>query len=64
MQCALRLHVVAVPERPSLVTTLRLWRARSRTRHQLATLEARELADVGLSHADQARECAKRFWEP
>jgi uncharacterized protein YjiS (DUF1127 family) len=63
MQNALRLYVVAVPARPSLVATLRLWRPRSRTRRQLATLDTRELADVGLSRADQAQECAKRFWQ-
>jgi uncharacterized protein YjiS (DUF1127 family) len=63
MQNTLRLYVVALPERPNFVAILRLWRTRSRTRRQLATLEACELADVGLSRADQVRECAKRFWE-
>ncbi len=63
MQNTLRLYLVALPERPNLVAILRRWRARFRTRRQLAALGVRELADVGLGRADQARECAKRFWE-
>ena len=63
MQNTFRLYLVVLPERPNFVAILRLWRARNRTRRQLAALEARELADVGLSRADQARECTKRFWE-
>ncbi len=39
-----------------------LWRARARERHHLATLDHRNLRDIGLS-ADAARkEAEKPFW--
>jgi uncharacterized protein YjiS (DUF1127 family) len=49
---------------PIIVSTLALWRHRSRSRRQLAALGDRELADIGLSRADRRIECQKRFWEP
>jgi len=48
---------------PALVATLVLWRARRRTRQHLATLNDRELADVGLTRTQQRAECAKPFWQ-
>jgi uncharacterized protein YjiS (DUF1127 family) len=50
------------PRRPSLAI-LRTWRLRRKTRRHLRGLDARLLADVGLSEADRARECAKWFWQ-
>ncbi|MCB2100638.1 MAG: DUF1127 domain-containing protein [Rhodobacterales bacterium] len=37
---------------------------RSRQREQLAHMNEHMLSDLGLSHADVARECAKRPWQP
>ncbi|MDX1425513.1 MAG: DUF1127 domain-containing protein [Kiloniellales bacterium] len=50
------------PRRASL-TILRTWCLRRKTRRHLRGLDARLLADVGLSEADRARECAKWFWQ-
>lgn len=35
---------------------------RTRTRHLLAQLDQRDLADLGLCHADRLRELEKTFW--
>ncbi|WP_248744357.1 MULTISPECIES: DUF1127 domain-containing protein [unclassified Pseudomonas] len=35
---------------------------RARTRRLLAQLDGRELADLGLSHADRLNELEKPFW--
>ena len=48
---------------PSIRATLATWRRRWRTRRQLAMLEARELADLGLGRAQQRAEAAKWFWQ-
>jgi uncharacterized protein YjiS (DUF1127 family) len=45
------------------IRTFALWYNRARSRCALAALDARELEDVGLTRADQIRECAKRFWQ-
>ena len=42
--------------------TMREWRRRSRDRAELATLDARMLADIGLSHADREMLVNKPFW--
>jgi uncharacterized protein YjiS (DUF1127 family) len=47
----------------ALVETVSLWRARVRQRRQLAVLDDRMLADIGLNRCDVMRECDKRFWE-
>jgi uncharacterized protein YjiS (DUF1127 family) len=39
------------------------WRGRCRERHSLSELDARMLADIGLSPADRETECAKPFWQ-
>lgn len=41
-----------------------IWQAleRARTRRLLAQLEGRDLADLGLSHADRLNEMEKPFW--
>lgn len=41
---------------------LYVWHARVRSRAHLAELDARLLADMGLSPADIRGECAKPFW--
>jgi uncharacterized protein YjiS (DUF1127 family) len=38
------------------------WRERERERQELARLDDRLLADVGISPEQRARECAKCFW--
>jgi uncharacterized protein YjiS (DUF1127 family) len=38
------------------------WLRRHRSRQSLAGLSAYELRDIGLTPADQHRECAKPFW--
>ncbi|WP_367255444.1 DUF1127 domain-containing protein [Pseudomonas sp. stari2] len=40
------------------------WRGleRARTRRLLAQLDGRDLADLGLSHADRLNELEKPFW--
>lgn len=46
----------------SLFQLLRLWHQRSRTRHQLAALDARLLADAGISPSERLAELQKPFW--
>lgn len=65
---------MTAPARPPAARPLRLafadalcdrlsrWLIRARTRRRLAELEARELADIGLSEAERRRECRKPFW--
>jgi len=67
MQIILHLRALPRPQLgswPRFVRLLALWRERSRSRHQLAQLETRDLEDVGLTRLDQQRECAKWFWQP
>ena len=42
--------------------TVKMWKARSRQRKQLALLDNRLLEDIGLTKADVKREIAKPFW--
>ena len=48
----------------SAAETTRLWMLRSRTRKHLATLNAHQLADIGLRRTDALDESAKPFWQP
>lgn len=48
---------------PTVRATLAVWRCRNRTRHHLVQLDARELADVGLTRAQQRAEAGKWFWQ-
>ncbi len=54
------------PVRPSLwlrgVARLLDWRRNWRTRRQLASLDARLLADAGITEAQRQEELAKPFW--
>jgi uncharacterized protein YjiS (DUF1127 family) len=45
-----------------LVTTLRAWRRRTRDRAELAALDDRMLADIGLSRAEAEFLGNKPFW--
>lgn len=45
-----------------VIATVRLWLWRSRERHQLASLDARMLRDIGLTHAARDFLVNKPFW--
>lgn len=45
-----------------LMTLLRVWQHRARSRGELATLTTERLQDLGLSTEDAAREASKPFW--
>jgi uncharacterized protein YjiS (DUF1127 family) len=59
---------VAVERSPRFGLLRRLFRGfwqgleRARTRRLLAQLDGRDLADLGLSHADRQNELEKPFW--
>lgn len=42
--------------------TLRLWQQRARSRRQLAQLDARLLADAGISPSERQEELRRPFW--
>lgn len=46
-----------------IFATIREWRRRSRDRAQLASLDARTLADIGLTRADAQFLANKPFWK-
>lgn len=52
--------------RPSLsrrlFRLLREWHRNARTRRQLAELDHRQLADLGISHSERVNEISKPFW--
>jgi len=70
MQHILRYAILPRPDysswwpvvRSTWAQTLTVWRHRIHTRHELATLDDRALADIGLTRADQWCECRKPFW--
>ncbi len=45
-----------------LLRLLQRWQRNYRTRQQLALLDDRQLADVGISHSERATELDKPFW--
>lgn len=45
-----------------LLARLQTWRQNSRSRRQLAQLDARQLADTGISQAERDSELDKPFW--
>jgi uncharacterized protein YjiS (DUF1127 family) len=64
------LRLIALPAKPRFVNllpsslaVLAIWRRRSRTRRHLAALEARALADLGLTRTQQRAEAGKWFWQ-
>lgn len=44
------------------LANLMLWQRRIASRHQLARLDARLLADAGISEAQRYEELSKSFW--
>ncbi|WP_394375308.1 DUF1127 domain-containing protein [Stutzerimonas frequens] len=45
-----------------LLQVLQRWQRNYRTRQQLAQLDDRQLADVGISHSERSAELDKPFW--
>ena len=45
-----------------LLALLHIWQQRSRSRRQLAQLDARLLADTGISEVERQVELSKPFW--
>jgi uncharacterized protein YjiS (DUF1127 family) len=45
-----------------MFANLMLWQRRLSSRHQLARLDARLLADAGISEAQRYEELSKPFW--
>jgi len=45
-----------------LLNLLRLWQRRMVTRRHLARLDARGLADIGITHWQACQEAEKPFW--
>jgi uncharacterized protein YjiS (DUF1127 family) len=52
----------AAPAPLRVLANLMLWQRRIASRHQLARLDARLLADAGISEAQRAEELSKPFW--
>lgn len=46
-----------------VLDTLAQWRMRALTRRELARLDDRMLADIGISQADVENEASKHFWQ-
>jgi len=53
-------EIFALPERGW--ATLEVWRNRSEYRHALATMDSRQLDDIGLERAVADQEASKPFW--
>ncbi|GAB6390426.1 DUF1127 domain-containing protein [Stutzerimonas marianensis] len=53
---------IGLPSFGQLGRLIHLWRQRARTRRQLAALDERQLADVGISHSERQDELNKPFW--
>ena len=47
----------------SVIQVFTAWRTRASQRHALRRLDRHMLRDIGLSEAEAARECARRFWQ-
>lgn len=47
----------------SILKVLSVWNGRYRQRRQLAELEARQLADIGVSRSAATTEAARPFWQ-
>ena len=45
-----------------ILTVVRVWRERRRTRRQLAVMSERELQDIGICRPEIADEIGKPFW--
>ncbi|MFI8740859.1 DUF1127 domain-containing protein [Stutzerimonas zhaodongensis] len=53
---------IGLPPLHRVLQQLRLWQQRMRTRQQLAALDERQLADIGISHSERLDELNKPFW--
>ena len=53
-----------IPTARTLVATLRAWHQRASSRRLLAEMDARGLADIGISSGTAATEAGKPFWRP
>ncbi|MCJ0975194.1 DUF1127 domain-containing protein [Pseudomonas sp. PS1] len=53
---------IGLPSFAHLARLFHLWRYRARSRRQLAALDERLLADVGISHSERQEELSKPFW--
>lgn len=51
-----------LPPLQRVLQRLRLWQRRVSTRQQLAALDERQLADVGISQSERLEELSKPFW--
>lgn len=57
--------IVAPVEPPrSLMTVVRDWLRRSRTRYEIAELDDHLLRDIGLTRSAAVAESRKHFWQP
>jgi len=52
----------AHPQKSRLLTLLGLYLHNTRTRRQLAELDSRQLADIGVSPSERVSEISKPFW--
>lgn len=50
------------PARTAHLQALRQWLHNTRTRRQLAELDSRQLADLGISPSERVAEISKPFW--
>ena len=53
---------IGLPPLQRVLQRLRLWQRRASTRQQLAALDERQLADVGISQSERQEELSKPFW--
>ncbi len=53
---------IGLPPLHRVLQHLGLWQQRMRTRRQLAALDERQLADIGISHSERLDELSKPFW--
>ena len=53
---------LGVPSLRRVLQLLRHWQQRARTRRQLAMLDDRQLADIGISRSQRLDEVDKPFW--
>ncbi|MCQ4279381.1 DUF1127 domain-containing protein [Pseudomonas stutzeri] len=57
-----RTAATGLPPLQRVLQHLRLWQRRVRTRRQLAALDERQLADIGISQSERMEELDRPFW--
>jgi uncharacterized protein YjiS (DUF1127 family) len=55
-------NVLDTGKAQGMMKTLAVWQRRIISRHQLARLDSRLLADAGISEAQRSAELSKPFW--